>query len=65
MPETPNGQLADGSLRCWIYGKDPFPEGESVPIFSTPTREQIFLITASASISSRLAGAAEVIAILG
>jgi hypothetical protein len=48
MSETPNGQLADGSLRCWIYGKDPFPEGESVPIFSTPTREQIFLIAASA-----------------
>ena len=48
MSETPNGQLADGSLRCWIYGKDPFPEGENVPIFSTPTREQIFLITASA-----------------
>ena len=48
MSETPNGQLADGSLRCWIYGKELFPEGESVPIFSTPTREQIFLITASA-----------------
>ncbi len=47
MSETPNGQLADGSLRCWIYGRDPFPEWESVPIFSTPTREQIFLITAS------------------